>query len=168
MQLLQWLRLALQLQIPLSSSRIPHSISSAASLSTELALKQQLSMFLPVVMSHRAERHRCRMFVCTTREFCMWWCLILAALSIAFIKRLYFPLCSSYGMHLHFYAIAKLNFFVLERHNIKKIRYLWISHDKKAYSKWLGQAFILAKPVLIIFLKLIYPSTRPSVTGDIF
>lgn len=31
------------------------------------ALKRQLLMFLPVVMSHRAERCRRRMFVCTTQ-----------------------------------------------------------------------------------------------------
>jgi len=55
----------------------------------------------------------------------MCFCLILAALSIAFIKRLQFPLWCSYGMRLHFYAIAKFfNFFVLERQNIKKIHYL--------------------------------------------
>lgn len=69
-QSLQWLRLALQLQIPSSSSRIPRSLFSAANLSTELALKQQLLMFLPVVMSHRAERYSCRVVVCTTQGNC--------------------------------------------------------------------------------------------------
>lgn len=53
-----------------SPSSLPESLSPSASLNTELAFKQELLMLLPVVMSHRAEHYRCRIFVCRTQGNC--------------------------------------------------------------------------------------------------
>lgn len=71
-------------------------------------------MFLPAVMSHSVCLYK-------TGEFDMGCCLTVVALSIAFIQRLYFPLCLPYGMHLDFYVIAKfLNFLVFEKHTLER------------------------------------------------
>lgn len=64
-KLLQWWRLAQQQRTCPSSSRIPPLQQWAPA--QGLALKQQLLMFLPGVMSDKAERYRCKMFVCTTQ-----------------------------------------------------------------------------------------------------
>lgn len=100
---------------PLLFQHPSHSLQQQDS--TDPALKQQLLMFLLALMS-------CSVCLYKTGKFCMCCCLMVTALNIAFIQRLYFPLCLSYGMHLYFCVIAKfLNFLVLERHNIRKMHH---------------------------------------------